>query len=224
MKKLIALILFVGATAQASFTDMMELDFSRKYNISGVPVATSASYNGIKMTLTGTGTAFKKYGVTRAKIFMMQYFTKNPKNLVRNRDTALSSIKDVGETAIRLTFMRNIDSATISETLSSYIVENISKEELPDYVNDINGITNAITSDTQFVVGDSVAIYSYKNALVYENAKKQVFFIFSKKDDLTTKLFSMFIGKTSDYETNSLKAQLLQNPSDVFGEEVLTVK
>lgn len=224
MKKLIALILFVGATAQASFTDMLDLDFSRRYNISGVPVATSAIYSGNKMILTGTGTAFKKYGVSRAKVFMMQYFTQYPKNMVRDWDKAVDSIKNVGNTAIRLTFMRNIDSATISQTLSEYIVSNIAKDELPRYVGDINSITQAITSDVNFVLGDSIAIYSYKNIIVYENAKKQVHVITSSNDDLTTKLFSMFIGKTNEYETNSLKAQLLQNPKDVFGEEVLTIE
>lgn len=224
MKKLITLFLFMGVTANASFTDLLELDFSRKYNISGVPVATSAIYSGTKLTLTGTGTAFKKYGVSRAKVFMMQYFTQYPKNLVRDFNNALPSIKDVGQTAIRLTFMRNIDSTTISQTLSEYIVSNIPKEELPKYVSDINGITQAITSDAQFVLGDSIAIYSFKNLMVYENARKQVFIISSSNEDLTVKLFSMFIGKTFEYETNSLKAQLLQNPRDVFGEEVITLE
>ena len=224
MNKLMILILFFCTSAQASFADMLELDFTRKYNISGVPVATSAVYSGSKMTLTGTGTAFKKYGVSRAKVFMMQYFTQYPKNLIRDSDKALFSIKDVGNTAIRLTFMRNIDSTMISQTLSEYVVSNISKDELPKYVGDINGLTQAITSDPSFVLGDSISIYAYKNMLVYENVKKQVHIITSSNADLTTKLFSMFIGKTSEYETNSLKAQLLQNPKDVFGEEVLTVE
>jgi hypothetical protein len=220
MKKLITLILFVGLSAQASFVDMLNLDFSRKYNISGVPVATSAVYNGTKMKLTGTGTAFKKFGVSKAKIFMMQYFTENPANIVRTNDGVLGSIKDVGNTAIRITFMRNIDSNMIGETLSSSIVENISKDELPRYVNDINGITNAITSDSTFVLGDSISISAYKNLIVYENAKKSIYFIASKNDDITTKLFSMFFGTTTDVESSSLKAQLIQNPKDVFGEEI----
>lgn len=218
------LIFFVSVTAQASFTDMLDLDFSRKYNISGVPVSTSATYNGTRMTLTGTGTAFKKYGVSKAKIFMMQYFTQYPKNIVRDHDKAVSSIKNVGETAIRITFMRNIDSATISETLSSYIVYNISKDDLPRYVNDINVITQAITSDQSFVVGDSISIYSYNNLIIYENCKKQIHIVTSKNDDITTRLFSMFLGTPTDSEGYSLKAQLLQNPKDVFGEEVLTIE
>jgi hypothetical protein len=152
---------------------------------------------------------------------MMQYFTQYPKNLVRDHDKAVSSIKNVGETAIRLTFMRNIDSATISETLSSYIVYNISKDDLPRYVNDINIITQAITSDESFVVGDSVAIYSYNNLLVYENARKQIHILTSNNNDITTRLFSMFMGTPIDSEGYSLKAQLLQNPRDVFGEEIL---
>jgi hypothetical protein len=220
MKKLITLILFVGLSAQASIADMLNLDFSRRYNISGVPVATSAVYSGTKMKLTGTGTAFKKFGVSKAKIFMMQYFTENPSKLVRTKDGVLGSIKDVGVTAIRITFMRNIDSATISDTLSSYIVENIGKDELPRYQNDINGLSNAITSDASFILGDSIEITAHKNLVVYENSKKQIFIITSKNDDLTTKLFSMFFGNTTDVETNSLKAQLLQNPKDVFGEEI----
>lgn len=221
MNKLMTLILFVGVTAQASFTEMLDLDFSRKYNISGVPVATSAVYDGVKLTLTGTGTAFKKYGVSKAKIFMMQYFTQYPKNLVRDSKTVLNSIPSVGETAIRLTFMRNIDSTTISDTLSSYIVDNIGKDEFPKYADDVALITKNIKTDSSFVVGDSITMFAYKNFLIYENAKKQVFLIDSKNSDLTVKVFSMFIGNVTDSEAYSLKAQLLQNPNDVFGEEVI---
>jgi hypothetical protein len=81
-------------------------------------------------------------------------------------------------------------------------------------------LSNAITSDASFVLGDSIEITAHKNLVVYENSKKQIFIITSKNDDLTTKLFSMFFGNTTDVETNSLKAQLLQNPKDVFGEEI----
>lgn len=224
MNKLMTLILFVSLSAQASFTEMLELDFSRKYNISGVPVATSAVYKGTKLTLSGTGTAFKKYGVSKAKIFMMQYFTQYPKNLVRDSKNVLNSIPSVGETAIRITFMRNIDSATISETLSSYIVDNIGKVDLPKYQSDIDVITKAISSDSSFVVGDSITMFAFKNVIIYENAKKQVHVVESKNEDMATRVFSMFMGTPTDSEGYSLKAQLLQNPRDVFGEEIITLE
>lgn len=215
------LLLLLGLNANA---DLLKMDFSRKFNISGVPVATKVETNGVTLTLTGTGTAFKKVGLSKAKVFMMQYFSEFPEKLNRDEPKALASVKDIGQTAMYLTFMRNIDSVTIKETFNEYLLNNMTPEELASYKNDIEAVLNALGSDEVFVTGNSIAIYAYKNAIHYENTKKVVTSIVSPNAELTVKLFSMFIGKPTDSEGWALKYQLLQNPKDVFGEKIFLME
>ena len=217
MKRYLLLSLLFAANANAQ---LLKMDFSRQFNINGIPVATKVDAYGTKLTLTGTGTAFKKVGLSKAKIFMMQYFSQFPEKLNRDEPKALESVKDIGETALNLTFMRNIDSVTIKETFNEYLQYNMTPDELTAYQKDIEAVLSALGTDEVFVAGTSISIYSHKNVIHYENTKKAMTFIISSKDDLVVKLFSMFIGKPIDAEGWSLKYQLLQNPKDVFGEKI----
>lgn len=210
-------LLLIGLNANA---DLLKMDFSRQFYISGVPVATKVELNdGSKLTLTGTGTAFKKIGMSKPKVFMMQYFSEYPEKLNREESKALGTVKDIGQTAINITFLRNLDNATIKEAFNSYLMNNITPEEMVIYQKDIEAVFSALGTDEVFVAGTTITIYSHKNVIHYENTKKDLFYIFSNKDDLVVKLFSMFIGKPVDSEGWSLKYQLLQNPKDVFGEK-----
>jgi len=215
------MITFFGLNSEAQ---LLKMDFSRQFNINGIPVATKIEANGTKLTLTGTGTAFKKIGLSKAKIFMMQYFSEFPERLNRDEPKALGSVKDIGQTAINLTFMRNVDSTMIRESFLDYLRNNMTPEELTAYQPDIDAVLAAIGTDEVFVSGSTISIYSYKNAIYYENTKKAMTFIFSAKEDITTRLFSMFIGVPVDSEGWSLKYQLLQNPKDVFGEKIFLME
>lgn len=221
MKRYLLLLLIIGNNSNA---DLLKMDFSRKFNINGIPVATKVETGGTTLTLTGTGTAYKKVGLSKAKIFMMQYFSEFPEKLNREEPKALSSVKDIGQTAMHLTFMRNVDSVTIKESFNEYLINNMTPEELVSYKNDIQSVLNALGSDEVFVSGNAITIYSYKNVIQYENTKKVITTISSSNSDLTVKLFSMFIGKPTDSEGWSLKYQLLQNPKDVFGEKIFLME
>lgn len=217
MKNILFVALMMSGIANAEI--LTDQNFTKKWNINGVPVASDVVFNGTKLTLTGTGTAVKKFGVAKAKLFVMQYFTQYPKNFNRQQDACLVSIKDVGITAFRLTFMRGLDSSTIHDSIGSLISGNISSNDLPLYQKDIDTVLNAINTDTMFTSGSSIVIAGYQGNVVYQNTKGDVTNIDSTNNDFVVRLYSMFLGKTTDVEGAILKTQLLQDPAFTFGDK-----
>jgi len=217
MKTLLFVVLMMSGVANAQL--LTDQNFTKRWNINGVPVASDVVYAGTKLYLTGTGTAVKKISMSKVKLFVMQYFTQYPNNFSRNPDGALNSIKNVGLTAFRLTFMRGLDSATIHDSIAGLINANITDSEKPLYQKDVEAVLSAINSDESFTNGSSIAIGGYNNFVTYENTKNSILTISSNNSDFVTRLYSMFLGKTTDFEGQRLKAELLQDPTFTFGDK-----
>lgn len=217
MKTLIVLLTMLGCSANAQVLNNM--NFAKKWNINGVPVASDATYSGVKLFLTGTGTLTTKVSLTKVKIFVMQYYTEVPSNFRRSEDTAYLSIKDVGHTAMKLTFMRGLDSKTIRDTINTYINNNITTQDMPLYQSDVDSVLSAISTDESFTTGSSITLAGYNNVITYENTKGVVTTIESRNNDIMVKLYSMFLGKTVDGDGRNFKLQLLQDPSFTFGDK-----
>jgi hypothetical protein len=214
MKTIITLGLMFCLNVQAS---ILNIDTSRGYNINGVPVGQTAVANGKTLQLLSTGTATKKMGIAKVKLFVLQTYAEQSQNFVRTDNGAASSIANVGTTAIRMTFLRSLDSATVQDAISTYLSNAISVTEMPQYRSDVTAIVSAINSQDAMYADDNITIVANGNSVQYENSAGRVFPINSNNQGLTTKIFSMFLGTVTDSDGASLKAQLLQNPATTFG-------
>ena len=183
----------------------------------GIDVANDVDYNTLKLKLTGAGLASKKVGIAKVKVFVVQVFTQYPDKFIRTETEALGSVKDVGYTTIRLTFVRGIDSTMVGDAINEYLNNNIPSSEYPLYKNDIDVVLGAISGDESFTYGSSITIVGYKNHILYEDTKGKVTTINSTNADLTTKMMAMFLGIVTNNEGYSLKMQLLEDPTITFG-------
>lgn len=212
---LLILTMFAGVNANAQL--LSSPSFTKQYALYGIPVAESVDYNTISLKLTSTGIAGKKVGVARAKVFIAQVYTQYPEKFVRTETGVVKSIVDVGYTSIRLTFIRGVDSVMISDAISEYLTLNITQAEYPRYKLDIDTIISAIKGDESFLYGSSITIVAHKGNLLYEDTSGKVTMINSQNQDLTTRIFAMFLGEVSNNDGYILKMHLLANPVDTFG-------
>ena len=212
---LLMLTMFVGVNANAQL--LSSLNFNQKWEMYGIDVANDVDYNTLKLKLTGVGLASKKVGIAKVKVFVVQVFTQYPDKFIRTETEALGSVKDVGYTTIRLTFVRGIDSTMVGDAINEYLNNNIPSSEYPLYKNDIDVVLGAISGDESFTYGSSITIVGYKNHILYEDTKGKVTTINSTNADLTTKMMAMFLGIVTNNEGYSLKMQLLEEPTTTFG-------
>jgi hypothetical protein len=225
MKKVLFILmgLFIGSTALGqvnsnSITSLLvDHNYTKGYSFYNVPIATTVNYSSLPLTLTGTGVAMKKFGITRIKVFVIQYFTQYPEKFVRTETGALKSIENTGYTAMKLTFIRGVDSTMVRDSINDYLTNNIEPSEYPQYKNDIATILNAISGDDSFVYGSSITIVGFKNHILYEDTKGKVTIVESINNDLTTKIYGMFLGKVTNDEGYSLKLRMIEDPSITFG-------
>lgn len=211
--------MFIGVNTNASITSLLtDPDTTKGYTFYGVPIATSVNYSGLRLKLTGTGLSAKKVGVSRVKVFVLQYFSEHPEKLVRTETGALASVKDLGHTAIKLTFIRNVDSTMVHDAINDYLTNNIPSSEYGQYKSDIDTMLNAIKSDDSFSYDSSITIAANQGNVVYENTAGRIITLNSVNKDLTTKLFSMFIGNTKNNEEYTLKMQMISDPLVMIGE------
>ena len=214
-------MLLIGCffVCKAHAGDILNIDTSKNWNINGVPVGDVATtVSGSSLKLMSTGTATKKVGIAKVKLFVIQTYAEHPENFVRTDDGASSSINNVGVAAIKMTFLRSLDSATVSDAINAYLSNAISPSEMTNYANDIANITAAINSQDAMYSGDSLNIVGNKNNVLYENSATKVFTISSANPSLTTKIFAMFLSNTIvDNDGISLREQLLQDPALTFG-------
>jgi hypothetical protein len=213
MKYIIALLFAVNANAS-----ILEMNLSKKWNINGVPVGHEATSMGVKMSLLGTGTATKKLGVSKAKLFVVQMYGEVPLFFIRNEATAASSIAGVGLAALKLTFLRSVDGPTVREAIDFYLTRSLTSQERTLYRNDIAIILNSL-DNRSVAAGDSITVVGNRGVVLYETVDNNVLNIESANEGLTTKLFSMFLGPANDADSISLKRQLIQDPVFTFGDK-----
>ena len=213
MKYIIALLFTINANAS-----ILKLNVSKNWNINGVSVGHEATAMGVNLKLLGTGTATKKMGVSKAKLFVIQMYGEVPIFFSRIEGAAASSISGVGLAAMKMTFLRSIDGPTVREAIDYYLSRSLTDQERTLYKNDISVILNSL--DNRSVnAGESITIVGNRGVVLYETVDNRVLNIESVSDGLTTKLFSMFLGPANDADSISLKRQLLQDPVFTFGDK-----
>jgi len=169
MKYIIALLFAVNANAS-----VLDLNLSKKWNINGVPVGHEATSMGVKLSLLGTGTATKKLGVSKAKLFVVQMYGEVPLFFIRNEATAASSIAGVGLAALKLTFLRSVDGPTVRESIHYYLTRSLTEQERTLYKKDITIILNSL-DNRSVAAGESITVVGNRGVVLYETVDNQVF-------------------------------------------------
>ena len=199
--------------AQAS---ILNIDTSKGYNLNGVSIGHVASVASRSLSLMSIGTATKRMGIAKIKLFVIQTYAENTDRFIRTNEGATKSINDVGLAAIRMTFLRSLDEVMVQDAITEYLNSTISIQEMPQYKDDVLAIVNAIKSQDTMYADDSISIICNRNIIQYENSAGNVFNINSVNKDLTTRIFSMFLGNPEDKDGIELKEQMLLNPFTIL--------
>ena len=208
MKAIIgSLVLMIGLTAQA---DLLTLSGGSK-QIENVTLNQTAKVTGsdVTMSIVGAGLRAKTVLFVPAKVYVAELFTTDAAKYSRDNN-ALKSLEASNVTAIRLTFLRGVDAATVASSYREALI-----------ANDVNLKDAAIS---QFLAnvekgGDAANGKSFIMLLVltkeggtklyYEDTKDQVSVVDGPRA-LQQQILSIWLGKSADSGLEKLKKSLLQ--------------
>jgi len=212
--QLIILVCILGYLAlAASLANAAVVSLTRaNEKLVGVSLNTKANYQGVDLPLTGAGIGLKKIGLNHVQVAVNQFFTQYPENFVRTVDGALPSIKNVGVTAMLLTFVRALDVQLIRSQINEFIGANINERERQQYATDLNSIFQAISSEEAIYYGKTITIVCDPDnrEIVYSNSSERITRIPVSDVGFITKVMSVWFGKTVNSDAYNLKAWLLE--------------
>lgn len=170
MMKYLMLLFCLNANASIlSLTDSTD-------TLMDVQLHSSATYKATKMDAQEAQLMSKKIGLVTVKIMVVEKFVRNQ------------------FIAVRLNFLRNIDSGVMQSTIDEYLTENLTELERFKYKLDISKVMEDITSEDMIdsdkvitVVGDRMS-----DEIVYENSNGKVFVNSITNHNFITKIFDIW--------------------------------
>lgn len=151
------------------------------------PLNQTAQYNNTKMTLRDANIVSKKVGIVNVKIMVVEKFTEFERKV--------PSLYEAGLMAVRLTFLRTIDSETMQNTITEYLDNSINEEDKHTYVSDISKAMKAIVSEDIIEQGKILTIVgdNSKRQLIYENSEGKVFVIDTENKGFVNKVMGIWL-------------------------------
>lgn len=209
MKSIIlgSLALLIGLSANAG---LLTLTGGNK-QIEGVTLNQTAQVTGsdVRMSLVGAGLRSKTVLFVPAKVYVTELFTNEASKYSRDNN-ALKSLEAASVTAIRLTFLRGVDAATVASSYREALVVNNVNLKDPSIVTFLSNVEKG---------GDASAGKSFVMLLIltkdggtklyYEDTKDQVSVIDGPRS-LQQNVLSIWLGQSADAGLEKLKKSLLQ--------------
>jgi hypothetical protein len=206
---LASLIIF----SQISYANILTLDLSDK-SIENIKLARSASFKSdskdTKLDFLGAGLRSKKVLVANVKVYVAQLLADNAGKFVRTNEGALKSINEMETVAFTLTFLRDVDGATVSKAFEdSFDANNVD-------INDqaISAFLNAVKNSGQADNGKTMTIVLRK----IENNKVEI--SYEATNGKLTKVIgdaasfnsvaSIWLGESADAGLASLKNSMIK--------------
>lgn len=204
--------LATSLVAQIASASVLSIEKGSR-TIEGVSIGHSATLTmpgsgAEKLDYIGAGLRSKKVLVTWVKVYVAQIFMDNAGKFVRTNSGAMKSVEDMKSGAIRLTFLRGVDAATVQTSFKDAFNVNgidVNNKGVADFLD-------AVKAGADAKDGKSMNISLKRNAgavsVVYENTNGVEKTI--KGDNLLfNAIMSIWLGTPADSGLANLKASIL---------------
>lgn len=209
---IVKFVMSLTLLATVSFADILTKELSGKEN-SGVKLSKAASvkvdqYN-VNLTQVGAGLRNKKILIANVKVYTAEVFVSEPQTVVKTDADLLASVAQSKTAVVQLTFLRDVEADKVQVSFRDALVANgvdINSAE-------VKTLFAAMVAGGEAKNGKTMTFVTNKNAdgtetLYYEDNSGKVSPVIGQ--DLTKKIFSMWLGVPADDGLKSLKADLLK--------------
>jgi hypothetical protein len=180
-------------------------------SIEGVKIGTAATLNmggPMKLDYIGAGLRSKKVLVSNVKVYVAQIFMDNAGKFIRSASGAVPSIGEMKAGAVRLTFLRGVDAATVQTSFKDAFNANgisVTNSGVASFLASVRAGADASSghSMTMAMKREGAGI-----TLVYENTKGGTTTI-KGDSSLFKAIMSIWLGTPADSGLSSLKSQIL---------------
>ncbi|AZZ36512.1 hypothetical protein CIK05_06820 [Bdellovibrio sp. qaytius] len=208
MKSIIgSLVLLAGLTANAG---LLTLAPGNK-QIEGVTLNQTAQAAGTgSMSLLGAGLRSKTVLFVAAKVYVAEIFSSEAAKFSRDAN-ALKSLETANATAIRLTFLRGVDAATVASSYREALAANnvnLQDAAIAQFLANVEKGGDA-ASGKSFVMLLTLTANG-GTQLTYEDTKNQISVVQGPRA-LQQQILSIWLGNSADAGLEKLKKSLL-NP------------
>ena len=157
----------------------------------------------------GAGLRYKKVAFIKAKVYVGELFVDAPEKFQKSRNGALGSLSGERAVAIRMTFVRDVDGAKVSNGFKEALEENKVKLDAPAVAGFLEAVKaggEAKDKTTLIVIGEK--LLGGKEAVSYESAAGKVVTV-TGGAGLVQDIFSIWLGKIDDSGLENLKNEIL---------------
>jgi hypothetical protein len=182
--------------------------------IEGIKVAKTGQVNidnqQIPVDLIGAGLRSKKVVIVNVKVYVAELMSSDASKFVRTDADALKSLDDSRTVAIRLTFLRGVDAATVQTSFKEALQAN--KINVADAA--ISQFLKAVDAGGDAANGKPLTIVTQKNAdktesVYYEDTNGKVTKV-DGNEGFSKQLMAIWLGTPADNGVANLKAQLIK--------------
>jgi hypothetical protein len=213
MKLSSAVLSFTLATAlfsQIATAGVLSIERGSR-TIEGVSIGSSATLSiggSTRLDYIGSGLRTKKVLVSTVKVYVAQLFMDNAGKFVRTSGGAASSVGEMKAGAVRLTFLRGVDAATVQTSFKDAFNANgvdVNNKGVSEFLS-------AVRAGADAKQGRSMNISMKRDAggvtLVYENTNGGERTI-KGDSSLFRAIMSIWIGNPADSGLATLKSSIL---------------
>ena len=213
---ILALALLSSSAALGGTPSALDLNMAKETDY-GVQLAVSAKENVTGMnkvlTLAGEGLRSKKVGPLPIKVYIAQFFAELPDAFDRTEQGAMKSMSNIGVAALRLTFLRTVDAATVQSSFK----EGLNANDIDPTQEDVATFLNTVTNGGDAISGTSMTIVGSKKAdgtevITYEDSSGTVTSI-PGKAGFVNKIFAIWFSESADSGLEKLKNSFFTKPT-----------
>jgi hypothetical protein len=209
-----AAVLATTLIASSSFAALLTTTPGDKV-INGVKIAKDGQVNingqQIPVELIGAGLRAKRVVIANVKVYVAELLSSDASKFVRTDADALSSLDQSRTIALRLTFLRGVDAATVQTSYKEALDAN--KISTSDAA--IAQFLQAVTAGGDADNGKAMTIVTNKEAngdetVYYEGTKDGAPAKITGPKGFSNKLMAIWLGTPADSGLANLKTQLIK--------------
>lgn len=213
MKKVLASLLMMSMFATAAQATLLETTKSGK-SIEGVQVASEAIVNiekqQLPVSIIGAALRAKTVLIMKVKVYVIELLSSDASTFVRTSNGALASLDQSRTIAMRMSFLRGLDAASMQQSFS----ESLNANGINPNEGAIAQLLNAVKNGGDANSGDTMTVVLQKNAdktetVYFENTQHKITAI-NGPEGFSKKVMSIWLGVTTDSGLENAKQSLIQ--------------
>lgn len=182
--------------------------------IEGIKIAQTGQVNienqQLPVSLIGAGLRAKHVVIANVKVYVAELLSSDASKFVRTDADALKSLDDSRTIALRMTFLRGVDAATVQTSFKEALDAN--KVNTADAA--MSQFLTAVAKGGDAVNGKTLTIVMQKNAdktesVYYEDSNAKVTKV-DGRQGFSSEIMSIWLGTPADSGVANLKVQLIK--------------